>query len=709
MKLIHYIASLFFLSLIFLSQSRAEQAAQDNVLRIGVILPLTGEAASVGQAIQNGMQFAYDQLPTESQSRLKIAYEDDGLNPARTISAYRKLLSEQRIDGVVVASSGTSKALAPHVEKDKVPMLAIATDPKVVEGRNYAMNFWVSAESEVSTAIPEARRRGYKTLARIITQHDFPVAVKSHFDEMANGEFTFLLDEEYPADEKNFRSYLTKVASSEAELDAIYVGLMPGQLGIFAKQVKEMGISLPMFGFETFEDSQEVKVSNGSLVGQWYVNTDDPSEAFHNAFKLKYPKSSLYGASNGNDIVLILAEAAKRELDRDALNGFLHTLTDFTGALGTYSATADNRFTLPAAVKVVTESGFAKIDSLQAKENELAKPFAIGAILPLSGTGASIGASIRKGIELAYDELSEGEKQNIALIFEDDAWQPSSAVAAYQKLKSVNNIDAVFVCGSSIGNAVVPLAEQQGVISISIGASDYGIVANRNLAFLHWVTPDVEAKVFVDELKKRKYQRMAMIYGEQEGILASIPKIRQELESAGLSDKIVLEKSYLPDATQYRDFVTQAKAKQVDGVIVMLLPGALSTFAKQSRQASLDVDLMGLELFEDENEVRASDGALIGQWYVNASDGSDHFNIKYKQRFGENPGFGSANGYDSMKLIAKAIEKSESEATSVAHYLRTLQDFHGAAGVYSASGDNRFTLPAAVKLVTADGFETISR
>jgi len=330
--------------------------------KVGIILPLTGDAAAVGAAVRNGMLLAYENLPKETQVKLKLIFEDDALKPGNTVSAFRKLVSSEKITAVVNASSGTGNALAPVAELNKVPFIAIATDPAVVKDRKYVVNFWVTAEEEINTAMPEALRRGYKRIARIITTHDFTIAVKKRFDEVNAGRMTVVLDEDYPAEIKDFRPFITKLRNLK-DVDAVLVNLMPGQLGIFAKQLRQMDVKLPIFGFETLEDSNEVKVSEGALVGGWYVNSDDPNEKFHNEFKKRFAGSSLYGASNGHDIVLLLAHGAKENMDSETFNNFLHSVKNFSGALGTYSAAADNTFTLPAAVKVVTKEGFEKLEN----------------------------------------------------------------------------------------------------------------------------------------------------------------------------------------------------------------------------------------------------------------------------------------------------------------------------------------------------------
>jgi len=346
-------------SLLFLTVAASADTNLEK-FKVGVILPLSGEAAAVGAAIRNGMLMGLDKLDSEVRDRIELIFEDDGFKPKNTLLAYAKLKNSDRVQLIVNAGSGTANALSPIVEKDKIPLIAIATDPQVVRNRKYVVNFWVTPEEQVRTLIPEALRRGYKNIARISTIHDFPMSMKKYFDIENKDRLSILLDEEFQSSDKDFKSFLTKLKVRK-NIDAILMGLMPGQLGIFAKQARQMGIDLPLFGFETLEDSNEVKVSGGALVGQWYVNTDDPNDLFIKEFKLRYPDSSLYGASNAHDIALLLGAAVERKMSPSELNDFLHSFEDFSGALGTYSASGDNRFTLPAAVKIVTKDGFEKV------------------------------------------------------------------------------------------------------------------------------------------------------------------------------------------------------------------------------------------------------------------------------------------------------------------------------------------------------------
>lgn len=335
--------------------------SNDEKLTVGIIMPLSGEAASIGESCKNAMLMAYEQLTPDTKSKLQLIFEDDAMQAKNSVSAFNKLV---RIDGaevIVNFSSGTARALSPLTEQKQIPLIAVASDPQVVANKKFAVNFWVSPDEEAKLLIPEALARGYKNIARISTIQDGVVAANQAFDRHNQGRINIALDEEYAPDVKDFRTLIAKLRN-KGNIDAIIVALMPGQLGVFAKQLRQAQVTLPIFGWEILEDSGEVKASDGALIGAWYVNAADAQAKFIHEFTQKYPNASLFATGNSYDLVLLLAEALKHGGTSKDVNSFLHSVKDFQGTLGTYSASGDNRFTLPAALKVVTKSGFETLD-----------------------------------------------------------------------------------------------------------------------------------------------------------------------------------------------------------------------------------------------------------------------------------------------------------------------------------------------------------
>ena len=344
-----------FLFAIFYLPLQAFSQTKDSI-HIGVILPLSGELASYGHALQNGMILGLESAPKEIQERILLHFEDDALVSKNTISAYRKLSTTYPITAFVTLSSGTSKALAPLTEEAGIPLLAVATDPSVPQNRKWVVNFWTAISEEAKAVVKEINKRGYKRIARISSIQDFSLAMKDEVDQLKNQKFDIVLDEEYQMDAKDFKPFIAKVRAKK--IDAICVGLLPGQLGIFAGQLRQAGVLVPIFGYETFEDANEVKISNGALIGQWYVNAAEPTQFFSQKYKERFNEDPPFPSGIGYDISLVISKAVESGITtRNGMINFLHTLENFHGAQGIYSA-LNNSFTMPMTVKVVTKDGF---------------------------------------------------------------------------------------------------------------------------------------------------------------------------------------------------------------------------------------------------------------------------------------------------------------------------------------------------------------
>ena len=334
-------------------------------IKIGVIAPLTGDTAAWGESGRNGAELALARLPKDIKKQITIIYEDDQQEPSAAVTAFKKLTEQDGVTAVISFASNTSKAIAPLADQKKVPVIAIASDAEVVKGRSYVVNLWVTPEEEMKVLVPELSRRGFKNIARISATHVFNLALRDTLDMANQGNFSLLIDEEYPVETKDFRPFLIKVKNLK-KVEAIYVNLFFGQTGLFAKQARQLGVKLPLIGVETFEDPNDVKLSEGALFGQWYIQADDASSDFVKLYQEKFPGKSIYAAANIYDSVNLIALAIKNGTGTtEGINNAIHSVKDFSGALGHYSSTEDNKFTLPATVKVVTKNGFEKLEDLK--------------------------------------------------------------------------------------------------------------------------------------------------------------------------------------------------------------------------------------------------------------------------------------------------------------------------------------------------------
>ena len=320
--------------------------------------------------------------------------------------------------------------------------------------------------------------------------------------------------------------------------------------------------------------------------------------------------------------------------------------------------------------------------------------------LPLTGNAAYYGQEAEKAAKLAIANLPV---KNLDLVITDDQLNTLKAVSNY---KSYPEAIGVISFSSGTANGIAPLAEKDRKLHLAI-ASDQQIIQGRKFSFLHWVTPEEEVRALREEIVARNYQRISIVNTEHTGSNQLLKTIKEDFAKHSLTAKIILEETFLPEVTDFKNFIMKAKKVNSDAVIMLIFPGALANFTKQASQLNWSGDFVGIEFFEDENEIKAANGTLLNQWYVNTDLPADNFAKKFQETYQTYPSAYTANVYDSIHLISKAITETNANREEMANFLLNLKNYQGACGTYSSTNDGRFDLKATVKLVTEDGFKKI--
>ena len=121
MKKIKALSALLLIAL-FSTNVIASPKTQE-ALKVGAILPLTGEMSFVGTDILRGMQIGLSELP---KKEIELIYEDDhSFSKAETVKAAKKLIEADKVDILLNGAVNTANALAPILERSKIPGIVI--------------------------------------------------------------------------------------------------------------------------------------------------------------------------------------------------------------------------------------------------------------------------------------------------------------------------------------------------------------------------------------------------------------------------------------------------------------------------------------------------------------------------------------------------------------------------------------------------------
>lgn len=223
--------------------------ARAETLDLGVVLPLTGPAAEIGNQQLQAVELAVDKANTSGAIpgiTIQLRIEDNQARPDLSVVAFNKLVDLNKVPLVITGYSGPSLALAPLGARKKVVVVnAGAQSDLLATASPYLFNTIPTARYELTVLADYlVKTRGYRTAA-IIYQNDAQgKPARDAFAELftANGG-KITVDEQVPFGETNFRSILTKIKA--AEPDVIFVMMVQGFVQL-AEQINQLGITVPV-------------------------------------------------------------------------------------------------------------------------------------------------------------------------------------------------------------------------------------------------------------------------------------------------------------------------------------------------------------------------------------------------------------------------------------------------------------------------------
>lgn len=324
---------------------------QNRTLRsvsFGLILPMTGEVASLGVDGRDSALLAYSSLPKTVKKQIKLIFEDDAFNPNKTVSGFHKLIDVDGAQVLLCFTSSPCSAVVPLAEEKQIPLFAIASAP-VQQNRKFISRLEVSTNYEGRVLSDYVGSLDFKSLFAVLAEQDgVNSAYRSFVDNL---ESVRIDDDKTTTNNKDFRTAITKALVFNP--DVILIGLMPGQAGTFMRQAREMGYRGEFVGFNFIEGAETVEAAGPYSNGVVYTQVSDPQDFFVKSFESKYGRKPGPGAANVYDAVLMISRYLEQnDWDKIAFNNYIHNLNNFEGALGVYSSD-HGEFTLPIVLKII--------------------------------------------------------------------------------------------------------------------------------------------------------------------------------------------------------------------------------------------------------------------------------------------------------------------------------------------------------------------
>jgi len=297
--------------------------AQNKTIKIGVILPLTGDFAYFGAQAKIGIDTALAEINTVG-TQVKVIYEDDKCLPKDGLRAFKKLISVDKVDQVLgPVCTGSILAVAESAKSMKRHFLALldANRPVANSGEfTYAIGY--SSEEEAELVAEHVRVSGYSAIGIIYEDDAWAIGVKDAFKNKLIAIGGSVIAEESQVitsgvSALDYKPVITKVIKNKP--DALFV--VPAYNGgFFIKQIRAMGITLPIFGPDTFGVTEVIEIAKDAANGIVYANAIIPAknpvasrlESALAKYLTRAPNSIFY-AGLGYDGLKILTQIANSE------------------------------------------------------------------------------------------------------------------------------------------------------------------------------------------------------------------------------------------------------------------------------------------------------------------------------------------------------------------------------------------------------------
>jgi branched-chain amino acid transport system substrate-binding protein len=338
--------------------------AQDKVIRIGVLMPISGPASYFGVMDKQGIDLALEQVAKTDLKgyRLEVKYEDSACSPLQATNTVKRILEQFKPDVVVGEEcSDASLAIAPILEQAKVVQLnAGSVTMKLTEsGYKYVFRIFPNATQQSQPLAKVA----YDTLGArtAVILYEKTNAGKDNADGFEQpfvkmgGKVLAKID--FGRDVNDFTAIATRIASL-GKVDVLPTFALEGQQVRLAqalaqaKVVKGGGGSGVQIGSIWLPWGFDQKAGEAA-VGYVRIVQFDPTEQrkmvqdFVKAFQAKYgaDKTPTHINAHGYDTILLIAEAVRRGAkDSEGIREQFSKMKDFEVTTGkiTFDAKGQN-------------------------------------------------------------------------------------------------------------------------------------------------------------------------------------------------------------------------------------------------------------------------------------------------------------------------------------------------------------------------------
>jgi branched-chain amino acid transport system substrate-binding protein len=366
-------AALFLLSVIFMLFGCGDNKQQDTI-KVGLIVELTGDMPGVGASSKNAAQLAVNEQNSVGgisiggkPYQIELVVEDNASKAEQSVAAVNKLITQDNVLAIVGPNASLGAIPAAEIAEYNKTLLITpwSTNPKTTldtttgKSKDYVFRacYTDPFEGRVLARFVLEKLKAKKVAVLYDVASEAPKSqadlFRLTFEELGGKTVAF---ETYTTGDRDFSAQLTKIKS--ANPDVIFLPAYYNDVGLIAQQAHRAGITQPLVGSDAWSSPELIKLSNGTVEGDYFANHYASDIATPTAKKFIDAYAKQYGtipddvAALTYDSMGLLFEALKKSptLDRKVVRDSLATLVNYPGVTGDIKFTAGSGDPVKSAV-----------------------------------------------------------------------------------------------------------------------------------------------------------------------------------------------------------------------------------------------------------------------------------------------------------------------------------------------------------------------
>lgn len=354
----------------------SHDAHASDAIKIGLVVPLTGDVKTFGESARNGAMLAFDEVNAAGGirgRRIKVIASDDKNDPTEAHNAGSKLIDVDRVVGVVGSvSTKCSLPLADVCQTAGIPMITpTSTNPKVTvdeTGRHKSFIFRACFTDDFQGAvaarfaIDSLRVRTAAVMYDVGNDYAKELAkfFRQRFEELGGKVVAY---ESYQKDDADFSALVGKVRQSRP--DVVFLPDYYNKVGLIAKEIRKQGLGAVLLGGDGWDSPAMLDIAGSAIEGGFFVNHYSPDEqrpevqAWVQKYMAKYGQRPDALATLGYDAALLMLEGirAAASTKPEDIRSALTLIRDYPCVSGATTFDANGNPVKKAAIIQYTSQG----------------------------------------------------------------------------------------------------------------------------------------------------------------------------------------------------------------------------------------------------------------------------------------------------------------------------------------------------------------